>query len=168
MQSFFSKLNLRLIVIHFFAFLFFLFAFHTVAFLYDYKFLYLVSEHTNRLNFPGRFENDMTIVEQAGNLGLLTAYVISWSVSSRRDWFWLNSVIVFVLWFAIKNFGLPQFKFYEKLIMSPGGFLKVYSLWGHVAVGAVSIAIGLFIFLFNKLNQYINDDGVDAPKKSAS
>jgi len=155
MQSFLSKLNIRLLVVHFIAFLFFTLAFQVLGHLHDYQFLFHLSEHMNRLNFLARFNADMEFVQQAGNIGLLAAYVISWFICTKHNWHWLNSVLVFLLLFLLKNFVLPKWVPYNKVVMRPGGLFNVQSLWGHIIMATLFIALGLLIFFSKKLIKYI-------------
>ncbi|HAL82827.1 MAG TPA: hypothetical protein DCO83_11800 [Mucilaginibacter sp.] len=46
-----------------------MYGFQMISFLHDYDFLY--SQHTLLLNFPGRFDYDMVIIEQSGSFGLI-------------------------------------------------------------------------------------------------
>ena len=167
MKRFFSNLNARLMSIHFLAFLFFFYAFQTLSFLHDYDFLYKISEHTNRLNFPDRFNADMRLIEQAGNFGLIVAYIISWAVSSKRNWFWANSALVFVLWFSLKNFVFIHWHYYNYTIISPGGPFKIYSFWGHIVLGTALLALGLVLFFSKRISNYV-DGNLLTGKKAAS
>lgn len=156
MQSQFKNLNTRLMVIHFITFLIFIYAFQSLGFVHDYKFLFAASERVNRLNFPARFYDDITFIEQIGNFGLLVAYIISWSISSKKGWHWINSVIIFLLAFVFKNFIVANWPKFHDAIVSPGGILKIYSLWGHLLEGLVLVALGLCIFYSKKVISFID------------
>jgi hypothetical protein len=166
MRSLFSNFNSRLLAIHFIAFWFFIYAFQTLGFLHDYKFLFMIQERVNRLNFPDRFNADMIFIQQAGNIGLLAAYVISWTISTNRNWHWINSVFIFLLAFVIKNFVLVKWSSYNNVFMSPGGVFKVYSIWGHVAIGLIAIAVGLVIFFSKALIRYIEKNSATDKKST--
>jgi hypothetical protein len=64
-------------------------------------------------------------------------------------------VVIFLLAFVIKNFVLVKWSSYNNVFMSPGGVFKVYSIWGHVAIGLIAIAVGLAIFFSKALIRYI-------------
>jgi hypothetical protein len=145
MKSFLSNLNARLLAIHFIAFWLVMYAFQEAAFLRDYKFMYL--DHVGRINAPFRFDADMALVEQAGNIGLILAFILSWVISVRKNWHWINSVIVFVATFAIENWGLLHWKKFHDIYLSPGGLFKAYSVWAHVLVAVLLLAAaGLLIY----------------------
>ena len=106
MRSFFLKLNVRQLIIHFIASWFFIYGMYTLVSLYDYQFLYNAIALPSRMIFKQRFADDMFILKQGGNLGLIMAYIIGWQLSIKRGWFWANSVIIFLAVFALYNFNL--------------------------------------------------------------
>jgi hypothetical protein len=167
MRKFFSQLNGRLMVIHFIAFWFFIYAFQTLSFLHDYSFLYLGENSFNGERLPARFSGDMEFIRQAGNIGLLVAYIISWSISTKREWFWLNSVIIFVLAFVLKNFGWLGWKYLSHVFTAPGNVFKEHSVVSYWINGFVMLAIGLLIFFSKKLIRYI-DAHPSNPKKTTT
>jgi hypothetical protein len=142
-------------IIHFIAFLFFVFAFQTLAYLKDFNFIFSPSQSMSRLNIPQRFYADMEFIAQIGNLGLLAGYVISWTISSKRNWHWANSVIVFVLLFVLKNFVLTHWGYYANVVIRPGGPFNIYSMWGHIVLGIVLLGIGLALLFSKKVISYI-------------
>jgi hypothetical protein len=156
MKSFLSNLNTRLLIIHFIAFWLFMYGVQTLAFSHDYKFLYYGSERVMRLNFPGRFEADMTFIEQFGNIGLVIAYIISWAISSKRNWHWINSTVVFVVMFLLENLLVLKSPGVHAIFLRSGGLFKVYSLWGHLVIGIVLIAASLSLFFAKRVVRYIS------------
>jgi hypothetical protein len=164
MRGFFSNFIFRLMAIHFIAFCLFIYAFQVLAFLHDYSFLFSLTEHINRVNFPEKFNADMEFVVQAGNIGLLVAYVISWIISNKQNWHWINSVVIFLLAFLLKNFALSSAL--DKVLLSPGGPFKIYSFTGHILTGIILIAIGLVLFLSKRIIRFI-DSANKANKKAA-
>jgi len=164
-RSLFSNFNVRQMVIHFIAFCLFIWAFETLAFLHDYDFLFSVAQHMNRITFRDQFNADLEFIVQAGNIGLLAGYVISWIISNKRNWHWINSVVIFVVAFLLKNFLLNSFL--DKTFLTPGGPFKIYSWTGHLLLGLGLVAAGLFIFFFKAIIRFI-DAGNRAGKKDAS
>jgi len=164
MRSFFSNFIFRLLIIHFIAFWLFVWAFQTFAFLHDYTFLFMTAEHITRLNFPERYKADLMIVEQAGNIGLLVAYVISWYISNKKNWHWINSLVIFLLLFLLKNFVLHNFL--NNIFLVRGGAFKIYTVWGHILLGTALIAVGLVLFLSKRIIRFI-DPAYKTNKKAA-
>jgi len=160
MRRFFSNFNARLMIIHSIAFCLFIWGFETLAFLHDYDFLFSVAQHINRITFRDQFNADLEFIVQAGNIGLLVAYVSSWVVSNKRNWHWVNSVIIFVLAFLLKNFLLSSFL--DKTFLTPGGPFKIYSISGHLLLGIALIALGSLLIFFKRIIRFI-----DAARKTA-
>jgi hypothetical protein len=133
-----------------------MYGFQTIAFLKDYNFLYLISERVQRLNYPGRLTSDMTFIEQSGNIGLLIAYVISWFIASKRNWNWINSVIVFAVAFLLENFVVLKSVALHKAFLNPGGLFKVYAFWAHLACGLGLLAIGCVLFFWKRIIIFID------------
>jgi hypothetical protein len=154
MRSFFSNFTARLMIIHFIAFCLFIWAFETLGFLHDYDFLFSVAQHINRVTFRDQFNADLEFVVQAGNIGLLIAYVLSWIVSNKRNWHWINSVVIFVLAFLLKNFLLRSFL--DKTFLTPGGPFKIYSISGHLLLGIALIALGSLLIFFKGIVLFID------------
>jgi hypothetical protein len=142
-------------IIHFIAFLFFVFAFQTLAYLRDFNFIFLTYQNIGLVISPQRFYADMEFIAQIGNIGLLAGYVISWIVCSKRSWHWANSVIIFVLLFVLKNFVFTHWAYYANVVIRPGGPFKIYSLWGHIVLGIVLLGIGLELLVSKKVISYI-------------
>lgn len=109
-----------------------------------------------RLNFPGRFEADMTFIEQAGNIGLLIAYIISWTISLKRNWHWINSTVIFVAMFLLENLLVLKLPGVHAIFLHSGGLFKVYSLWGHLVIGILLIAASLLLFFATRVVRYIS------------
>lgn len=155
MRSLFSNLNARLIVINLVAFWLFFYAFQTLAFLHDYNFLYLPAERMTRLNLPARRANDMNFIKQAGNFGLVAAYVISWFVANKRDWHWLNGVISFVITFTLCFFGWFGWSFLHGIFQAPAKLFAPTSFWGYLISGLIMIALGLLLLLSKRVISFI-------------
>jgi len=165
MTSFLSNLNIRQLIIHFIASWFFIYAVHTLITLFDFSFLYndqvpLMSQ----LAVQERYNRDLLIINQAGILGLLIAYVISWRISVKYDWFWLNSVIVLVVAFPLAIFDLLGWKFLRSVCMAPGYIFGVNSVLYLVINGVFMLAVGAFLFYRKGIIAFI-EKGVKREKK---
>ena len=140
------------------AFWLFLYGFQIIAFLHDYDFLFLPQNHMLRLNLPARQDADDTIIKQAGNFGLLIAYVISWVIANKKNWHWINGVIVFVVSFALGNLGYFGWRFVRNIFMAPGKILPEFNKWGYMIDSVIMLAIGLVLLLSKKIIRYIDHD----------
>ncbi|MDB4920182.1 hypothetical protein [Mucilaginibacter sp.] len=165
MESFFSKFNVKLLIIHFIAFWLFIYAFQTLSFLYDFNFLVFLPVEA-RINDVARVNFDMKIVAQAGLLGSIAAYVISWRISLKRNWFWLNSVLIFVLIYILKLNDLLGWSKLQKVFLLPGQIFRLNTRTFYVTNGLIMLAIGCFLLFSEKVKRFI--DGKGAPEKKAS
>jgi hypothetical protein len=156
MKSFFANLNPRLMAIHFIAFWFFMYGFFILAFLHDYNFLHLTSERTMLLNDKGRFITDKEFIRQSGNFGLLAGYIISWVISTKRNWHWVNSVIIFIPAFVLYNLGYLGWNFVHDFFQTPGKLFRSDSIGYYVTSGLVMLAIGCLIIFSKRLMRYID------------
>ena len=153
-------------VIHFIAFWFFAYGFFTLAFLHDYNFLHVSSDHMLLLNDKGRFIKDKELIRQGGNFGLLAGYVISWFLSSKRNWHWINSAIIFILAFALYNLGYLGWNIYHSAFQIPGKLFADNSIGQYLTNGLFLVAIGLGLFFTKGIIRYI-DRGNKSVEKAA-
>ncbi|MDB5007208.1 MAG: hypothetical protein JWQ84_163 [Mucilaginibacter sp.] len=167
MRSFLLKLNVRQLIIHFIASWLFIYAFYTLTSLYDYSFLYNDAAMPSRMIFKQRFANDMFILRQGGNLGLIIAYFIMWKLAVKRNWFWVNSVIVFLVTFALYNFNLLGWKSVMWVFLYPGQVVfKESSLASIIVNGIVMLTLGCFLFFKKQISAFI-DRGAKSDKQIA-
>ncbi|WP_428329200.1 hypothetical protein [Mucilaginibacter sp.] len=163
MSNFFSKFNVRLLVIHFAAFWLFVYAFQTLSFLYDYKFLFVLPP-VSRNNEAARFSSDMNVINESGFIGLIIAYVISWRISLNRNWFWANSVLIFLAVYGLKRMGLLGWGVLQNVFLAPGHLFTVNSVASFITNGVFMLALGSLLLFLNSIKQFI-DKGNAADKK---
>jgi len=163
MGSSVSKFNVKLLVIHFVAFWLFIYGFQTLAFLYDFNFLIFLPVEA-RINDVPRTNFDMKLVTQAGLVGAIVGYLISWRISLKRNWFWLNSVVIFVLIYVLKLYDLLGWSQLQKVFLLPGQIFRLNTRTYYVTNGGVMLALGCFLLFSNKIKRFIDgkDAGTDA------
>ena len=161
-QNFFNSINIRLILIHFIAFWLFIYGFQTLAFLHDHDFFKASLDRINALNFPARYSADKIFVQQSGILGLLLGYIISWSISTRRGWFWASAAIGFITAFIFRVYGLLLWDRLHGLFAWPGSFFNPDSIWGYIVNAVFMIGLGCIIFFWNRIIHFI-DKGEKVP-----
>ncbi len=164
MKSFLSNLNTRLMIIHFIAFWFFVHAFFTLAFLHDYSFLHLPLDRMLLLNDEGRIKMDKEFIRQAGNIGLLAAYLISWGISSKRNWHWVNSVIIFLLVFGLYNTGYLGWKQLHSIFQAAGKLFPSDSVGEYLTNGLIMLGLGLVILFARGKMRYIDRGNLNSVK----
>jgi len=114
LQNFISRLNWRQILLHVIAFWFFIYAFETFAYLTDTKFIELFRHSNQEITRTTLEENGISssnitdllfTVTAAGLSGLVVAFIISLVISIKQHWFWVNSLIVLLIFFIPVNLG---------------------------------------------------------------
>jgi predicted permease len=108
------------------------------------------------LNDKGRFLTDKEFIRQSGNFGLLAAYIISWVLSTKRNWHWVNSVIVFLLAFTLYNLGYWGWNFLHVIFQAPGKLFPKNSIGEYLTNGLILLAIGVVILFSKGLMRYID------------
>jgi hypothetical protein len=157
MTSFLSKLNLRQLIIHFIASWLFIHAIHILATLLDFKFLYNEQVPSmSQLAVTDRYNKDLLIINQAGVVGLILAYIISYRISVKHNWFWLNSVIILIVSFPLVIFDLLGWKFFRYYFMTPGKIFDENTVPYIIVNAAVMLALGSFLFYGKGIIAYIN------------
>ncbi|ASU35421.1 hypothetical protein [Mucilaginibacter xinganensis] len=155
MASFFSKFNIKLLVIHFIALWFFIYAFQTLAYLYDFNFLIFLPVEA-RINDVPRVNFDMKLVAQAGLVGAIAGYIISWRISLKRNWFWLNSVLIFVLIYVLKLYDLLGWSKLQKVFLLPGQIFRLNTRTFYVTNGLIMLAIGCCLLFSERIKDFID------------
>ncbi len=166
MNSSLSKFNIRLLVIHFIAFWFFIYGFQTLAFLYDFNFLLLAPVEA-RLNDVLRVNSDMKVVALFSIIGLVIAYLISWRISLKRNWFWLNSVLIFIIAYVLKTYDLLGWNFLQKIFLLPGQIFRLNTRTFYVTNSFIMLAIGSYLLFSNKIKSFIDKGSVTDKKVSS-
>jgi hypothetical protein len=165
-KSFFSKLNTRQLIIHFIASWFFIYAFDTLFSLYDYSFQYQSSTYLISITAQQRYNTDILIVNEFGTLGLIIAYIISWRISSKHNWFWANSVIVLLVAFFLKSHDYLGWGMFKEIFLVPGKIIFDLNSRAYLITnGVIMLAIGSFLLLKKQVINYI-DRGVKHEKKA--
>jgi hypothetical protein len=163
LQHFIAKLNWRQILMHSIAFWFFIHAFQTLSYLYDTKLIDIVRQSNGQFNDQALGGNKIEAshltyfvlwTSISGFVGLLVAFIISLTISIKRHWFWVNSLLAVLLMYSLYRFELlgwaylKQFFWYlgQKFNNSTGEFLLN---------GVILLIIALFIFFLKQTNQFI-------------
>jgi len=163
LHKFIARLNWRQVVIHFIATWFFMYSFQTLAILHDTN-LVDVFRHSGKDNLAKALNENkisasdltyFTVWTSFGNtIGLLVAFVISLTISIRRNWFWFNSFIVLVLEYILSWLGLLGWAYLKNIFLTPGGIFKNTTL-EFLTNGMILLTLGLLAFFLNKTNNFI-------------
>ncbi len=156
-----SKLNWRLVFIHFIASWFIYHALWQFSYLSDYPLL----EKISHLDYSGSGKDMehrmsmltlMTVVFRVA--GILIGFAISLWLSLKHKWYWANSVIVLIvtsLFFFLDRFYYSSIRF---IFDFPGRIFN--SDWDIIVTnGLIMLIIGMVIFLMDRSINYINRNG---------
>jgi len=174
LSNFLSKLNWRLILVHFIACWFIFKAFDYFGICYDYHFMkdfynhHHFSKHMTDNEFRSinvndwkRILNDGMIINIVPVASLLITLILSLTISIRKKWFWVNAVFVFfvafsllILWRVFK-IEITPWTLLGYIFRAPGYFFKG-TIWYFIINGSVLLAIGLALFFWKKIIRFID------------
>jgi hypothetical protein len=153
LSNFLSKLNWRLILIHLCACWFFIYSFQVLVYLHDYNFVSIILKYPkNPEKWPfdaHRFYNDILWLGLSKYIGLLTGFLISLAICIKRHWFWLNSLIVFLVAFLLSRFYLFGWRYLKHIFLAPGSLFKENSFRYFLVNGLIMLIIGLVLFFLS-------------------
>jgi hypothetical protein len=164
LSNFLSKLNWRLIVVHFAACWLFIYAFELFSYLHDVTFWTTVLNHSRtwlenwkNWNFDAsRLTLNLYWLYLSGFVGFLVAFSISLTISIRRHWHWINAIIVFVIICILGKFDLLGWPYLKSIFLAPGSPFSYSSLWYSLINGSVMLTIGLLLFFSRKSVRFVN------------
>jgi len=99
----------------------------------------------------------MTIIDQAGNIGILIAYVIAWFIASAKRWHWINDVIAFAIGIFLGNMGWFGWAYVYKIFRAPGKIFVGNSFLSLFTDGLVMLVIGLALLYSKSLIRFIDN-----------
>jgi len=89
-------------------------------------------------------------------IGLLVAFIISLSISIRKKWFWINSLLVFILGCLFKRLDFDGWNYLKNIFLAPGKFLDPHSAWYYLVNGLPMLLIGVLLFFSTWTNRFID------------
>ena len=164
-HTFISKLNWRQVLIHFFGAWLIAQSFPLLTKLCSiksYENLQIITGNDKekiQLLLNNDFYNDaffyFWFTEATWILGLLAAFIISLVIAKRKKWFWVNSLIVFILLFVLMRWKISGWGFLKYIFLAPGEIFRSNLLW-LLTNGLVLLGLGLFVFYYKKFNDFID------------
>ena len=163
LRNFIGKINWRQILIHFVACWFFIQAFHTLSFLYNTNLVDTVRQANGKDTIKILTDKGTTATELvyyqlwtsiSGFIGLLVAFIISFSISLKRRWFWLNSIILLIVTYTFYSFDTLTWTYSKKIFWYLGQMIN-NSTAEFLVNGIILLAIGLIIFFLKASNRFI-------------
>lgn len=152
-----SRFNWRLMLIHFIAMWFFMYAFFILCRLHDLNAYEVFTKKWQQNSFDvKRYMSEIYWLYGSPYVGLLVAFIISLFISIKKKWFWLNSVIVFLIVYLLRRFDIDGWHYLKYIFLSPGDLFDQYSAGEYLVNGLPLLAIGLFLFFSKRINKFIN------------
>jgi len=174
----FKKLNPRLLIAHGAIMLIFMFAFQLYASLYSVQITTAAlldnssKEAMHEIAKKGLL-NDGTFTYYwlfngiSSFAGLLTAFFISLSITIFRKWFWLNSLLVFIVLYFANKLNLTGWNHFKILFFTPGKIWFRGNLYLYFFICATVFNIsGLLLFFLKPVNNFI--EGYDKGKETVA
>lgn len=163
LHNFIAKLNWRQILIHFVAFWFFIHAFQTLSYLYNTNLVDTVRNSNGQdtiktITNNGTTASDLVYFQLwtsvSGFIGLLVAFILSLIISIKRHWFWVNSLIAFIVTYIFYRYDILGWTYLKKIFWFVGQKFNNTTI-EFLFNGIVLLTIGLLIFLLKRPNQFI-------------
>lgn len=176
-RTFLSKLNWRQMLVHFVAMWFFIHAFQFLSYLTNIR-LYEAVQTSSKNN--GRFSTaNFSAAELVSYLyytttswffALLLALIISLLMSKWKKWFWLNSLISFLIAYLLERFDYSGWYYLKHIFFLPGSVFKhtsYYPTFYLLTNGAVLLSLGVVTFFNNRITRFV-DENREKKKKSTN
>ena len=165
-----QRLNFRLILIHFIATWFFMFAFQTLFSLHETRLIIfyrqvdrtrIIYEYAKLGITPSDIVNFIFWTNVGKTVGLLIAFIISLTISIKNKWFWMNSLIILILayglaWTEYLGLNFLQNIYYLKALT----FIHISLLL--IILGFIFAFLGVITFFHRKANRFIQHSNSDA------
>jgi len=88
-------------------------------------------------------------------IGLLVSFIISLVIAKRHKWFWVNSLIVFILLFVLKRWNISGWSFLKYIFLAPGEIFRSNMLL-LLTNGLILLGLGFFVFYYKRFNDFID------------
>lgn len=151
-----SKVNWRQMLIHFLAMWFFIQSFFILSFLHDLRIDKIFTEEWKAESTDGtQITSALYWMYISPYVGLLVAFFISLSISIKRKWFWLNSVLVFILAFLLRRVQLDGWKYLKHIFLAPGQIFYHNPILYYLANVLPMFLIGFLLFFSRTTNKFI-------------
>lgn len=166
LSNFLSKLNWRLMMVHFMACWFIYHAFWQLGYLYDYNYMEKVTHQIifkghqmNVNNYQGLDGHRMAMISVNAAMislaALLMSFLISLLLSIRHKWYWLNSIIVLVIAVLSHYLDKHYYDYLRPVLQAPGRLFKPD--WARIITnGSIMLAIGLCLFFWRRITRFID------------
>ena len=141
----------------------FFFVFQILSYLYNTNLVDTLRNSNGQDTIKVLVNNDTTASDVAyfhfwtgvsGSIGLLVAFILSLIISIRRHWFWVNSLIAFVVTYILYRYDVLGWTYLKRVFWYLGQKFD-NSTVEFLFNGIILLIIGLLVFLLRRPNQFI-------------
>jgi len=121
----------------------------------------------NRNFTPTVIAIDALWISLSKPIGLLTGFLISLAITIKKHWYWVNSLIVFLLASLLLRYHLFGWNYLSYIFMALGAVFKEYSIGYFLVNGLVMLTIGLMLFFLKQVQKFISPVTVSEKRDEA-
>ncbi|HEX5154594.1 MAG TPA: hypothetical protein VFW07_24275 [Parafilimonas sp.] len=168
-----SKINWRQILIHAVAAWFFMAAFQTLSYLYNVDLIKILRQSNFETGTEDVLKKHGISMEEftafllftnfSALAGLLVAFIISLFVSSRQHWYWINSLLAFILTYILFRFDLLGWEYLRKFFWYPGQLFTSTAI-EFLVNGLILLAIGFLVLFLPRSKRFISKESGEGKK----
>lgn len=163
LEKIISKLNWRQVIIHFIAFCLFIYAFQTFSYLHNTTLIEVVRNSKGRIPNTTFIDNNISSTDLMRFLlwtnisplvGLLISFFMAIMISKKRAWFWVNSLLAFLVAYFLLWNHLLGWDSLKQTLMTPG---KIFSnaIVEVFSRGIILLLIGLLFFYLKPITRFL-------------
>ena len=162
-------------VIHLIACGFFIYSFIMFSYLHDHENLIKILNppknwFNNPKNIPydpSKIAIDAFWINLSKPIGLFAGFLISLAITIKRQWYWVNSLLVFLMSILLLRYHLFGWHYLHYIFLAPGSIFKEYSVGYFLVNGLLMLTIGLLLFFLRRLQQFTIPIGVSEKQDEA-
>ena len=130
-------------------------AFYILSILRELPLFNAITHNSNTTSFGSEsITNAFLWITLGGYIGILTTLAISLFISKYRRWYWVNSLLAFLLAYLLCRFDFTWH--YLKIIFLTPGDLFHTLMWKLITNGSIMLAIGLLLLFLNGVARFID------------
>ena len=150
-------------LVHLIACWFFIYSFLIFSYLHDHQFLmnFLNQpkswfDHPKSWHFdPSKLTIDLLWINLSKGVGLLAGFLTSLAIAIKKHWYWINSLIVFLVAILLLKFDIFSWQYLRRIFLAPGSLFKGYSIGYFLVNGSIMLAIGIMLFFLKRIENFI-------------
>ncbi|MEO8770036.1 MAG: hypothetical protein ABI402_08125 [Ferruginibacter sp.] len=158
LKYYIAKINWRQILFHFVAMWLFFHSFKLLAYLLDTKYVDTIILDKSKMWESGANKVIYFLITPiiAGGIGLIVAFILSVIISIKKHWFWINSLMAFLLIFSLLKLDFLGWNYLRFIFLMPGYIFNSWILRLTIN-GLFLLVLGFYIFFSSRINHLISN-----------